>query len=72
MKCRGFPGDVSSKETACQRRRRRHRFDLWDPEDPRRRKWQSTFSILAWEIPWTEALMAHGPQSRRVRHNETT
>jgi len=32
----------------------RHRFSSWVEKIPWRRKWQSTSSILAWEIPWAE------------------
>ena len=29
-------------------------FNPWVRKIPRRRKWQPTAVILAWEIPWTE------------------
>ena len=29
-------------------------FDPWVGKIPRRRKWLSHFSILAWRIPWAE------------------
>ena len=48
---------VNSKESSCQRRRRKRlRFDPWVGEIPWRRAWQPTrfSSILAWRIPWTE------------------
>ena len=37
---RGFPGGISGKETACQRRRRG--FDPWVRKFPWRRKWLPT------------------------------
>ena len=46
------------------------RFDLWVRKIPWRRKWQSTSSILAWEIPWTEepdGLQSMG--SQRIGHD---
>ena len=42
-------------------------------EDPLEKEMATHFSILAWEIPWTED--AGGPQSmglQRVRHNLAT
>ena len=49
----GFPGWLSSKESACQCRRRG--FDLWVSKIPRGKELVATHSsILAWRIPWTE------------------
>ena len=43
----GFPGDLDSKESACNTR------DLgW--EDPLEKEMATHSSILAWKIPWTE------------------
>ena len=50
-----FHGSISSKEPPCQcRRHKRCRFYPWIRKIPWRRAWQSTLSILAWKIPWTE------------------
>ena len=46
QKVLGLPRWLSGKESFCQCRRLR--FHLW------RRKLASHFSILSWEIPWTE------------------
>ena len=43
----------SCKKSTCQCRR--CRFDPWVRQIPWNRKWQPAgFSILTWEIPWTE------------------
>jgi len=55
----GFPWWLSAKESACQCRR--HRFDPWVMKIHWRRKWQPDFSILAWEILWTEELAGYSP-----------
>ena len=55
------------------RRCRRCRFDPWVRKIPWGRKQQTHFSILAWEIPWTEkpgGLQSMGWQ--RVRHDWAT
>ena len=45
---RGLPGGTNSKESACQRRRRkRHGFDPWVRNICWRRKWQRTPVFLA-------------------------
>ena len=52
------------------RRHKRYRFHPWVGTIPRRRVWQSTPSILAWRIPWTEE--PGGLQSvwsQRVKHS---
>ena len=46
-----FPGDASGKESACQCRR--CRFDPWIGKIPGKGN-DNYFSILAWEIAWTE------------------
>ena len=47
----GFLGGTSSKESACQcKRRERHRFN------PLEEGTATHSSILAWRIPWTEEL----------------
>ena len=46
-----FPGDSDSKESAC------NAGDLGlipGLEDPLEKEMATHFSILAWEIPWTE------------------
>ena len=73
-----FPGGASSKESACQcRRRKRHVFDPWvwslGQEDPLEKGMTTHYSILAWEISWMEEpgkLQSLGLQ--RVRHNWVT
>ena len=63
--------EFSSKESTCKCRR--HRFSTWVGNIPRRSKWQTHSSILAWEIAWTEKpgrLQSMGLQ--RIRHNWAT
>ena len=45
----GFPGSTGVKESTCNAG-----FDPWVWKISWRREWQSTPSILAWRIPWTE------------------
>ena len=45
----GFPGGTSGKEPACQRRHKRHGFNLWVGTIPWNRKWQSTPVFLPGE-----------------------
>ena len=46
------------------------KFHAWVGKIPRRRKWQPTSRILAWEIPWTEELGGIQPMgSERVGHD---
>ena len=49
-------------------------FDPWIGEDPLEKEMATHFSILAWEIPWTEELGGlHSPwDCRRVRHSLVT
>ena len=67
----GFSGGASGKEPACQcRRRKKCKFDSWVGKIPWRRAWQAHFSILAWEIPWTEEPGGLQPRGlHRVRHD---
>ena len=62
----GLPKWLSGKESACQFRR--HEFDPWVGTIPWSRKWQ-LFSILTWEIPWTEQPGRLHPWGRRVGHD---
>ena len=72
MKCRGFPGDISSKEPACQHSRHRHRFDLWDPEDPLEEEIATHSNILAWRSHGQRNLVGYSPWGcKRVRHSLT-
>ena len=49
---KGFPGGPSSKEPACQcRRKKRLRFDPWVGKIPWRRAWQHTPVFLPGESP---------------------
>ena len=41
-------------------------------EDPLEKEMVTHFSILAWEIPWTEEPGEFSPWSRRVRHDLVT
>ena len=67
----GFPGGASGKEPACQcRRHKRHRFNPWVRKILLEEGMATQFSILAWEIPWTEepgGLQSMG--SHRVGHD---
>ena len=65
----GFPGLISGKESACQcRRHKRYGFNPWGRKIPWSKKWQSTSSILAWKIPWTEEPRG-SMELQRVRDN---
>ena len=56
------------KESACQCKRcQRLRFNPWVQKIPWSRKWQSTPSILAWNI-----LVGYSSWSHRVRHKWVT
>jgi len=59
----GLPWWLSGKESSCQCMR--HVFDSWVCKIPWRRKWQPTFTILAWEIPPSLFLpgKSHGQKS---------
>ena len=65
---KGFPGGGSSKEHACQcRRRKRHGFNPWVGKIPWRRAWQPIPVFLPGEPPWTEKpgrLQSMGSQCR--------
>ena len=55
MESRGFPGDTSGKEPACQCERHKIcRFNPWIRKIPWRRAWQPTPVFLPGESPWTE------------------
>ena len=42
-------------------------------QDPLEEEMATHFSILAWEIPWTEGLVGYSPRGlKRVRHNLAT
>ena len=68
---RGFPGDASGKEPACQCRRHEGCVvDPWTEKSLWRRKRQSTQVFLPRESPWTEepgGLQSIGLQ--RIGHN---
>ena len=63
----GLSSDTSSKEPACQcRRRKRCGLDLWVREDSLKEGMATHSSILALRIPWTEEsgrLQSTGSQS---------
>ena len=48
----GLPWWFSGKESACQCRRLE--FNSWVRKGPLEMEMATHFSILAWEIPWTE------------------
>ena len=51
----GFPGGASGKELTCQcRRRKEMRVQFLGGEDSPEEEMATHFSILAWEISWTE------------------
>ena len=68
---KGFPGDTSGKEHACQcRRHKRHTFDLWVWKIPWKSAWQLTPVFLPGESPWTEEPCGQQSMvSQRVRHD---
>ena len=68
--CRGFPGDASGKDPACQGRR--HGLQPSVGKISWRREWQPTAVFLLGESPWTEE--PGWPQrigSQRVRHDSS-
>ena len=67
----GFPWWLSSKERACQCRRRG--LDPWVRKIPWRRKWQPTPLFLCGKSHAQRALEGYSPWDRkRVRHNLAT
>ena len=65
----GLPLQLSSKEYICQFRR--HRDAGSDPGLGKAQEEMAThFSVLAWEIPWTEELgKLQSVRSQRVGHD---
>ena len=64
----GLPWWLSHKEFSCQSRRRG--FTSWIRKIPLEKKMTRHFSILAWEIPWTEepgGLRSMGLQKSQTR-----
>jgi len=60
---RGFPGDASGKESACQcRRGKRSGFDPWVGTIPWRRAWQPTPVFLPGESQGQRSLAGYSPQ----------
>ena len=58
----GFPGDASSKESACQSRRsKRLRFDTWVGKIPWRRNWQPTSVFLPGKLHGQRSLEGYSP-----------
>ena len=65
---RGFTGDVSGKEPACQcRRHKRRGFDPWVGEIPWRREWQPTPVFLLGESHGWRAWWAMVQRVARIR-----
>ena len=61
-----IPRELSSKESACQRRIcRRHKFDSWVGKIPWRRKWQPTPVFLPWESQGQKSLVGYCLQSHK-------
>jgi len=54
----GFPGGVSGKEPTCQCRSHETQVQSLGQEDPLEEGMATHSSILAWRIPWTEALVS--------------
>ena len=51
----GFPGGDSGKESTCQCKRcKRQWVSSLGQEDPLKEERTIHFSIVLWEIPWTE------------------
>ena len=60
---------LSSSSSQC-RGNKSHRFDPWVGKIPWRRAMATHFSVLAWEIPWTEKPdRLPSMSSQRVGHN---
>ena len=67
----GFPGNTSSKESACQFRiRKRHKFDPWVGNMPWRRKWHPTPVFLLRESQGQWSLVDYSPWG--CKESETT
>ena len=68
---RGFPGDASGKEPACQcRLDRRDSDSILGQEDPLEEGTATCSSILGWRILWTEELGGlQSIGSHRARHD---
>ena len=61
-------GFLSGKESACQCRK--SGFKAWAGKIPWEEEMAAHFSILAWEIPWTEEHGGLQPMgSQRIRHD---
>ena len=59
---KGFPSSASSKEFACQcRRRKRCRFDPWVGKSPWRRKWHSIPKVLLGKSHGQRSLAGYSP-----------
>ena len=70
FKTPGFPGDMSGKESTCQRRRhKRCGFDPQVRKMPCRRAWQPSPVFLPGECHIQRSLVGYSPQSCRVRHD---
>ena len=64
----GLPRQLSGKESACQCRR--CRFDAWVRKMTLEKEVATHFSILAWEISWTDepgGLQSMGLQNSHAR-----
>ena len=61
----GFPGGARGKESICQCRRHRHRFDPWVGKTPWRRVWPPTPGFLPGESHGQRSLVGYGPRGHR-------
>ena len=68
----GFPGGARGKESICQCRRHRHRFDPWVGKTPWRRVWPPTPGFLPGESNGQRSLAGYSPWGRRVGHDVMT
>ena len=60
---RGFPGGTSGKEPTCQCRRwKKHGFNPWVGETPRRRRWQLIPVFLPGESQGQRSLAGYSPR----------
>ena len=67
MKCKGFPYGSVGKSPPVMEDTQEMGVRSLGQEDPLEEEMATHFSILAWEIPWTEE-----PGRQRVGHNLVT
>ena len=61
----GFPGGASGKESTCQYRRYRHRFNPWVRKILRKRAWQPTPVFLPRESWGQRSMVGYSPRGHK-------